>query len=304
MIVTLTGNNSFAIKRKFDELVNEFVAKHGGLALEKIDAEAASEMLVLEAVQSLPFLAERKMVVVRGMSQNKAAMELAEQIISSTSDTTDLIIYEPNVDKRTSYFKVLKNHTQMQEFNEMDSQALINWLTTEAKNHSGELSYADANYLVERVGTSQQFLATELDKLLIFNPKITRASIDLLTEASPQSKVFELLDAAFSGNKKRALELYEEQRVQKIEPQAIMAMIGWQLQMITLASSAGQRTVKQIADDSGNKPYPIEKAKVLAGKLGRAKLSDLVTDALEIDYKSKTRTFQLDEALKNYIVTI
>ncbi len=304
MITTLAGNNSFGLKRRLDELVQAFVAEHGELALEKIDAESASENQILDAVQSLPFLADRKLVVVRGLSGNKPMVEQVEQIIDTISDSTDLIFHEPSIDKRTAFFKVLKSKTQLEEFNELDARSLAAWLVNEAKNHGGELSYTDANYLIERLGTNQQMLASELDKLLTYEPKISRVSIDLLTELAPQSKVFDLLDAAFSGNKKQALKLYEQQRAQKVEPQLIIGMLAWQLQLIALAKHGSKRAPAQIAADSGMKAYPIEKAGGLASRLSSDELKSLVAEALDIDYKSKTTPLDLDEALKTYIVSL
>src|SRR3546814_19438404 len=63
-------------------------------------------------------------------------------------------------------------------------------------------------------------------------------SSDLLT---PQSTIFELLDAALSGNTRRALELYEEQRSMKVEPQQIIAMLAWQLHVLAVVKAAGER---------------------------------------------------------------
>jgi DNA polymerase-3 subunit delta len=304
MVITLTGRNFYLLKKRLDELTGKFVKEHGELALEKIDAEDAEPQAILDAVQSLPFLTNRKMVVVRGGGLNKAISGQIEQIIDSAGNTTDLIFYEPSADKRTSYFKVLKSQTKLEEYNELDVQSLTKWLIDEAKQLGGLMSLADANYLVERVGPNQEQLAHELDKLVLYEPKVSRNTIDLLTVKTPQSKVFDLLDAAFGGNKKRALELYEEQRAQKVEPQAIMAMIAWQLRLLALTKIAGRRSSQQIAKDAGLSPYPIAKAQNLARKIDDNKLKNMVTEALEIDEKSKTTNISLDEALKTYIVTL
>jgi DNA polymerase-3 subunit delta len=215
VIVTLTGSNSFALHARLGEFVGEFLKKHSDLALERIDGEEAEAQAILDAVQSMPFLAERKMVIVRSLGFNKQAAEQIEQIISSTGDTTDLIIHEPITDKRTAYYKSLKSKTQLEEFNELDIPALANWLVSEAKGIDASLSLNDAKFLVERVGTNQALLSNELEKLSIYATNITRENIELLTEPTPQSKIFDLLDAAFGSNKSRALELYEEQRAHR-----------------------------------------------------------------------------------------
>jgi DNA polymerase-3 subunit delta len=304
MIITLTGSNSFVLRRRLNELIDKFVKDHGDLALERIDAEEVEDQSILEAMQNLPFLATRKMVVVHELGQNKQAIEKIEQIIDATSEDTDLVLYEPITDKRTSYFKTLKAKTQLEEFNELDPRDLAQWTEQEAKNRGGQLSLSDANYLVERIGTDQLLVSNELDKLLAYHPKITRESIDLLTDPLPQSKVFDLLDAAFAGNKSRALKLYEEQRAQKIEPQAILAMSAWQLQLLTLTKFADGKSTTQIAKDMGMNPYPISKAARLTHKLSDNKLKEMTDFAFDIDLKSKTSAVDLDEALKTYITTL
>jgi len=304
MIVALTGINSFALRDRLNEMVGEFIKEHGELALERIDAEEAEVQVIIDALQNLPFLAARKMVVLYNPGQNKQVAEQIEQVIGAAGEDTELILYEPETDKRTAYFKTLKSKAQMEEFNELDSRDLVKWLVDEAAKRGGGIAQADASYLVDRAGTNQALLSNELDKLVAYDPKITRDTIDLLTDPLPQSKVFELLDAAFSGKKRMALQLYEDQRAQKVEPQAILAMIAWQLQLLAVTKFADGKSTATIAKDLGMNPYPVSKAAHLAHKLDEQKLKKMVDFASEIDLKSKTTSMDLDEALKTYITTL
>jgi DNA polymerase-3 subunit delta len=304
MVFSLTGNNTFALRNRLNDIVEMFTKEYGELALERIDAEEVEAQVILDALQNLPFLATKKMVVVRNLSQNKEGAEKIEQIINAAKEDTELILYESSIDKRTAYFKTLKSKTQLEDLRELDAHGLAKWLVEEAKKRGGELKAADAGYLVDRAGTDQALISNELDKLIIYNPKISRQNIDLLTDPLPQSKVFELLDAAFSGRKSRALELYEEQRAQKVEPQKILAMIAWQLQLLALTKYADGKSTAAIAKDVGMNPYPISKAANLSHKLDEEKFNSMVKFACEIDLKSKTKTYDLDEALKTYITTL
>ncbi len=83
--------------------------EHGALAVERLDGEEASYEQIIGAVESLPFLAEKKMVIVQDLSANKQAVEALEQIINLAGDTTDLVVVEPHPDKRAAYYKQLKN---------------------------------------------------------------------------------------------------------------------------------------------------------------------------------------------------
>lgn len=304
MVITLTGSNSLALRQRLNELVDKFVAEYGELAVEWIDASEHSFETMLDSVQSLPLLAVKRMIIIREPGTNKTAAQNIEQIISSASDSTELIIYDPEPDKRTAYFKTLQQQTRLEQFSELDGPGLVKWLADEAKRKNGELSLADAGYLMDRVGMNQQLLAEELEKLLLYDQHISRVSIDLLTEATPQGKIFDLLDSAFSGDKRKALRLYDDQRAQKVEPQAIMAMLVWQIHLLTLAKLGEKHPPADIAKDSGLKLYPVNKAAGLAHKLDKQKLRRMIADLLQIDVQSKTSLIDLDEALKTYIVTL
>ncbi|MDB5160879.1 MAG: polymerase subunit delta [Candidatus Saccharibacteria bacterium] len=304
MVITLTGNNSHLLKLHRDKLVDAFIAEQGELALERIDGSAAEFDFILDAVQSMPFLASKKMVVVRELAANKEAAEKIEQIISSVSSTTDLVIYEPVTDKRTAYYKALKSKTQFEEFNDLEPRALAIWLVEEARKMDSKLSQTDAAYLIDRLGTNQAILFSELEKLSLYDREIARQNIDLLTERNPQSTIFDLLDATFSGNRKMALDLYGQQRAQKVEAQAILALLAWQLHIIAIAKYGRGKTTAQIAKEAKINPYPLGKAQNLATRITDEKLKQMIAEAAEIDYRSKTFALDVDEALRTYIATV
>jgi DNA polymerase III subunit delta len=304
MITTLTGENSFALQSALRERMDAFVAEHGDLALERVDGEEADLARIQEAVSGLPFLASKKLIVLREASRNKQFVEKFEQILGDVPETNDIIVVEPKLDKRLSYYKYLKKSTEFTEFPELDTSGLSRWLTDTAKQQSCALSPADARYLVERVGTSQQMLSNELEKLLLYNPKITRQTIDLLTDPTPQSTIFELLEAAFAGRTKQAIDLYAEQRALKVEPQQIVAMLAWQLNVLAIIKTAGDRGADQIAKEARLNPFVVRKSQGIAKNLSQGELKILVSDLLEIDRASKRTNLDIDEALQNYLIKL
>lgn len=304
MIIALNGENTFALQDKLHELVDAFEKEHGDLALERIDCEESDFAQIQAALTSLPFLASKKMVILRSPSTNKQFVEQAEQLLGEVAETTDVILIEPKLDKRQSYYKFLKKQTDFRDFPELDLNGLANWLAAEAKRKKGEISLPDARYLAERVGLNQQLLGSELEKLILHNPKVSRQTIELLTDATPQSTIFQLLDAAFGGNTKRALELYQEQRSMKVEPVQIIAMISWQLNVLAIVKTAGDRSSQAIAKEAKINPYVVSKSQGIASKLSLTQLKTLVKDLLDIDIKSKSTNLDTDEALQHYILML
>ena len=304
MVITLSGSNSFALQQSQRQLVTDFITEQGDMALERLDGSEATIERLSEALTSLPFLSSKKMVLLRQGSANKQFTEQAADLLAGIPETTEVIVVEPKLDKRSSYYKYLKKSTDYREFNELDSNSLARWLVGVAKERGGVLSSSDVNFLVDRVGLNQQLLASELEKLLLFSPQITRDSILALTEANPQSTIFELLEAAFGGNIQHAMQLYVEQRALKVEPQQIIAMLSWQLHILALVKMAGDRTPEAIAGEAKVSPYVVKKSIAIARRLTQAGLKQLIADLVVIDTRSKRETFNVDAALQHFLLDL
>lgn len=303
-VTTITGANDFMRKAELRRRIDAFVTEHGELALERIDAEEVEFNRLHEALTSLPFLASHKLVVIAQPSGNTAFADKAEVLLSELPDTTDVIFVEPKFDKRSGLYKLLKKQSEFIEYAALDGPALVQWLVERATAAGAKLTTGEARYLVERVGNNQQLLANEIDKLALYQPNITRQTIDELTEKTPQSTIFELIESAFSGNPNRALELYEEQRRLKVEPIQIIAMLAWQLHVLSLVVAADGRSADAIASEAKLNPFTVKKTQRLAARLGLPQVRTFVDNLVVIDRRSKRETFDLDEALRHYILQL
>ncbi len=304
MVLTLTGENSFSLQAELDRLINEVLTEYSDLAVERIDGEDVDFGHLQEAIFSLPFLTAKKMIILRSASKSKQFVENVEQLLAEIPDTTELIIVEPKLDKRQAYYRNLQKKTNFHEFNELDPNGLATWSVSRATSLKASLSLDVAKYLVERIGLNQQLLSNELDKLILYNPKISISSIELLTQPTPQSTIFQLLEAAFSGNNSRVLQLYSEQRALKVEPAQIIAMLSWQLNILAIIKTAGERSIDQIAKDARLNPFVLRKSQTIARKLSLIELKRQIADLLSIDLKSKRTNINSDEALQNYLLRL
>lgn len=304
MIITLTGTNNFLRQTELEKLVADFLDKHGDMAIDRLDGEEVEYQKIYDSLTSLPFLTTKKLIVFKSPMANKAFVDNAEKLLSDLPDSTDVILVEPKFDKRLTVFKFLKAATDFREFNELDVNGLIRWLTEYVRQQEGSLGAADARFLVERVGTNQELLKNEIDKLLLYDPKIVHETIELLIEPLPQSTIFELLDAAFAGNTKKAQQLYVEQRALKVEPQQIIAMLAWQLHVLAIIKTAGERTTDQIASQAKINPFVVRKSSAIASKLTLVELKKLIQAALTLDIRLKSESIDPDEALQLFLLSL
>jgi DNA polymerase-3 subunit delta len=300
----LTGPNDFQRKYELDQLVAPFIAEHTDMAVERYDGEEIDAARMRESLQSLPFLTARRLVILRTPSKQKDFTENITQILDTIADSTDVIIIEPKLDKRLSYYKTLKKQTDFRECADLDAGGLARWACMYTKEQGGNLQTPDARELVDRLGINQQMLRLELDKLLAFDPNITGQSVELLTVRLPQSTVFELLDAAFAGKAARALALYNEQRALKVEPQAIIAMLAWQLHILLTVKVAAKISVEDIAKAAKLNPFVVRKSQGLVRNVTLQQLKKQVEDLLLLDHRLKRTMTNPDEAVQLYLLQI
>ena len=304
MLTTLTGYNSFALRQELRGLIKDFKAKNGDLSVEYIDGEDTDFRNLEESLKSISLFSMAKMTVLRDGSKNKDFVESINSLLEGSNEDLDIVIVEPKVDKRSVFYKTLKAKTNLKEFKALDKFGLSRWMVEAANTRGGKISSHDAQYIIERVGSNQELLNNELNKLLIYNPNVTKVSIDLLTEQSPHSTVFNLLDATFSGNKKRTLALYNEQKELKVEPQQIIALLSWQLHIISVIKTAGNKSTQAISSEAKISPYSLDNGQSIARKVSLAKIKQMISQLLELDVLLKTKKIDADEALQLYLLNI
>jgi len=304
MIITLTGPNVFLRTQELEALVHAFVAEHTDMGLERLDGEESATDRLRESLSSLPFLTAHKLVVLREPSKQKAFAEDIANILASIPETTDAVIVEPKLDKRLGYYKTLKKQTDFRDFIELDAAGLAHWASDYTKEQGGSLHASEARLLIDRVGTNQQLIQQELKKLLTYDPTITKQTIELLTERLPQSTIFELLDATFAGKTARALELYREQRALKVEPQAIIAMLAWQLHILVLVKAGAPQSADDIARTAKLNPFVVRKSQSLVRSISLAHLRQLIESLSQLDLRLKRTAIDADEATQLYLLQL
>jgi DNA polymerase III subunit delta len=297
MVTLLTGENEFAVYEDLRTRVSQFLAAEGEFGLERIDAESVEPNALSAAVLQLPFLASKKLVVVKSIFANKLASDKLVEVFASIPKEVEVLLVDPKADKRTKLYKLLAKDKSIVEHANIPRAALGKWASEYAGLSGGELSASDAGYLVERVGDDQMLLAREIEKLALFGD-ITRDLIDSHTEQALHGSVFDLLDATFAGQKDRAMKLYDQLLAGKTDPAEILALIGWQLHVLALVKYAGAGAPSEVARATGLNPYTVGKALNTVRSMSAAGIKTAVSRALDTDVLVKTTPVNSADAVR------
>lgn len=303
MITVFLGDNAPAREQSAKEFIGVFAGVHGSSAIDRFNGDSLDIAQLKDSLATIPFLSSKRMVIIRDLSSNKNVSDKFSELNESLAETTELVIIENHLDSRSKLLNELKKHAEIKEFGHLEGEELIKWILEQTDALEGDIKREDALFLVERVGTNHQQLANELAKLVLYNPSINKESINLMTTFTPQSSVFTMLDSAFSDQISKALKLYSEQRDQGMEPQAILGMIAWQLNILATVKSAADMSPQQIASESKINPFVIRKNQAIARKISKQKLIKMLDSAIEADRKLKFTSVNADDVLQTLLIS-
>lgn len=304
MIYILCGDNSYAIKQKLLEIKTDFIEKYSNLQIENYDGAVTDINEITNSLKAISLFEANKLVIIEDLSANSNLPKSLDDWLGQVDETTIMVLVERNIDKRSSTYKTFKKQSNFMEFKIISGPELTNWVVELVKQKKGSISRADAQYLVERVGNHQLRLSNEIHKLFVYEPKITKENINLLTEPTPNSTIFNLIDSIFSGRLDNAMRIYADQKAQQVAPQAILGMIIWQMHVICLCLAGGRMTSQEISLQTGVNNYVISKNRALADKIGVKNVKKFLDLLREIEIKSKHQTFDMDSAIKHIILRL
>jgi DNA polymerase-3 subunit delta len=304
MITIFLGENIIERDEAVRAYQNSFKNAHGELALFIIDAEADKEEQLLDAILSVPFFSDKKLVKIIGLEKNRDFLETIVKQNANIPDNVDVIIIANSFDGRLKVAQELIKLSTVREFHNYDRRQLEHWLNNYFHQEGASISKSDVSYLIDRVGEDQQHLYQEAKKLALLE-NVNKDTIDAMTNKSLSSTVFNLLDAMSAFSPKNALAIYNEQIHLGNEPLAVLGMISWQLYNVSLVFSGLKIMPKpELMKASAMSPFVFRKTVSVAEKLTRSQIIKYLDSAINAEYQIKNKPVNSQAVLKNLILQL
>jgi len=305
MILFFYGANSFAARAKLGQLKEQYLAKAGNdFGLDQLDGERAKLQDLIQQLQAVPFLASSRLIIIENLGKNKTVAEDILGRLDDLPDSTIVVFYDPEVDKRSKYFKMLSKLPQAAEFKPLAPPALMRWVEDQASTLSANIDRAAAQELINRCGDDQWRLLGEITKLAMHDPKITKQHVGALVEASEEQNVFNFLDSVMAGDLRSSLGGLGRLQAIGHNEMYILTMILWQLRQVLLAKFSGTTNSGDLAKKAGLSPYAAGKAIALARKIDVERLKDLYTMAVDCELDIKTGKAKPEELLEGLVIRL
>ena len=294
-------------------LINEFVQRLTDLVAEPDDRDMALVRFdtaetpldaVVEEAETLPFLAPRKLVLVRDQALFAAGKETGKiehrpdrllDYMKAPPETTVLVFVVPQekLDERKKLVKAVKSADAAVPFSPLSAEELQRWLMRRAEKQGRRFEPDAALELLRRTGADMHALAAETDKLCLHAGEggtITAEAVRELVPAALEQNVFRLAEELASRQIEKALAILYDLLKQREEPIKLVALLVRQIRNMIGVKELDRRgyTPQKIAAHLGLHPYAVKVTLEKARTFSERRLAAMLTELAELDFAMKT----------------
>lgn len=298
-----------------------------GLNIAEMEAPQANAGDILGQASMMPFLAERRLVIVRGYlghlekrmaagkSADSAAHDEAAQFLNGlaqVAESADLVLVESSLDKRRFPWRgsaavktgapatpglqdlIQAKQVQAEELATPDARSLPGWISQVAKQRGIAIESHAVQLLATYVGANLRQLSNELEKLATYarGRAITQADVNLLVSDASEAMIWTLTDALSLRNPRQAMQSLSALRRNDANAFYLLTMIARQYRIMLKVKDAqrstGSANEYDVAKLIGEKPFPVKKAMQQAVGYSEGDLVDVLDRLLAADFAMKT----------------
>lgn len=249
---------------------------------------------IIDLAETLPFLAERRVIFLSDSGLFKSGGEkMAEYLSSAPCDTTFFVFSESEVDKRSKLYKTVQSKGYAAEFAVQDENTLKRWIAGTLAKDGKKITEGTAQLLLSKTGTGMDNIQMELEKLISYcmdRDVITDEDVEVICTTRISNRIFDMINAVADKRQREALELYYDLLALKEPPMRILVLIARQCNMLLQARElkAGGHDNKSIGSKIGVPPFIAQK---YVNQAARFKISTL-RNAVQ-------KCVEAEEAIKN-----
>jgi DNA polymerase-3 subunit delta len=250
---------------------------------------------LFDAIETLPFFAERRVIVVNYAKlfkgKNNNSITIADRI-TDIPESTVVIFIEEDVDKRGKLYKLINKSGYVASFNKMTENDLVKWVGQKLHNSGKRIEKSVALHFLKTVGTDMANINNELEKLTMYcNDKdiITKEFVDEICTRSIENKIFELVSAMGQNRRERAVLLYHDMIIAKEPPGRILFMLIRQFRLILQSKLLSEKGLgeREIGSKIKIAPFIVRECLRQGKSLTTNNLEQALKDCLETDSNIK-----------------
>lgn len=303
----LYGSEAYLKKLYKDKLKTAILQDGDEMNFSYFEGKDPDQKEILAVAQTLPFFADRRLIIIENSGLFKSQNELAEGL-KGIPETTYFIFVEEEVDKRNKLFKLVKDSGTVSEMNGLDEKNLKLFVASLLNQEGKKISEQTVSYLLDRCGSDMINLKNEVDKLISYSygrDSITVEDIDAVVTTQLTGKIFQMIDAIGSKQQEKALNLYYDLLALREKPMSILYLIirhfNILLQVKELTASGYSPSV--ISEKVGVPPFAAPKYVSQSRNFTVKRLIEALEFGTDVEEQVKTGRMAEKVSVELFIIT-
>ncbi|MDD3861471.1 MAG: DNA polymerase III subunit delta [Candidatus Gracilibacteria bacterium] len=290
------GEDSFSSLQNLKHWQKQFAQKYGDETnIEIIEGKKLDPSDFENNLQSMPFLAEKKLIIVKNFlaEANAEAQKKVAESISKTPEFSLIIFYESTTpDKRTSLYQKINKLGTVKEFSTPSPAEVTKQILDKAKKENIKISSSTALYLSTQCSMNLWLVFGELEKLATYanGEEITQKMIDEMVSPTLSSSIFKLTDSIAAKNVKESLRIFRILIDSGEEAGMIFFMIVRHFRILIQARELIEKneTQGEMIKKLKQHPFVVQTSARQAKNFTIPQIENIYKTLLEIDRKVKT----------------
>lgn len=292
-VYLLYGEEDYLKKQYRDKLRNAMLSPDDTMNYAYYEGKGVNVKEVIDLAETLPFFAERRVIVLENTEFFKNATPELADYIKEMPETTSIIFVESEVDKRGKLYKAVQAKGRAIELGRQDESMLIRWIAGGVKKDGKQITEVVIRHFLMKVGTDMENIQKELEKLLCYTldkDSITVDDVENICTTQITNQIFDMVNAVAAKQQKKALELYYNLLALKEPPMKILSLLTRQFKLLLEVKVLDKQGFarKDIATKTGLHPFVVEKYQQQAKAFSRQQLREIMEESAEIEEGVKT----------------
>ena len=164
-IYLLYGEEGYLKRQYRDRFIKAMLPDGDTMNYAHYEGKSINVREVIDLAETLPFFAERRLIVFEDTGFFKSAGAELADYIKDMPDTTYFIFVENEVDKRSKLYKAVKAKGHIVELSTQDEGTLKRWIQGIVRREKKQISDSVILYFLNKVGTDMENIHRELEKV-------------------------------------------------------------------------------------------------------------------------------------------
>ncbi len=264
---------------------------------------------IIDLAETLPFLAERRVIMIEDSGLFKSGGEQMAEYLGSPNETTFFLFVESEVDKRSKLFKTVSSKGYVCEFAKQEEATLRRWVKSLLNKEGKSASDFTLQLLLSKTGNDMDNIHMEVEKLICYcmdREIIEESDVEAVCITRISNHVFDMVDAIAAKNQRKVMDLYYDLMALKEPPMRILFLIARQCNLLMQVKEMQQNHVQQrdMAPVLAVPPFAVKKYVAQAEKFSAKQLRNALTKCVETEEQVKTGVMDDVLSLEVLLMTI